>query len=762
MSLSGSKAIMDTENVVFEDAVLERPCVYCKLLEFNDLQQGGRARVAHNGTRYVAFDTERRRNNISFWGIGFPKTEFPLGYQRDGCLPDLPALSRTASRGCAFCDMLRRDILSAWNEKIRKTFDPGLNTTGTKSAIYPKINIEEITYKFGDGIDTRPELDMLIVYFTVMRLRRVVEYNFQYNFQARSSDPSSTWFNVQRRPIPLGGFSPARYQRLNQLICHSLPEAPAPVGDIYLPTRLLDVGTKTSKTLRLVVTKQYRPLVEARDYESLRYATISYYWGSIEDAKKQVKTTRDTFKEHLRGIDEEKLPKTIADGIKVCREIGIRYIWVDALCVIQGDEEDWAKESFEMCKVFANSFITFCILRDSCTSGFLGERRAQRTLKINFRSVLDKSVSGSLYLSMSRSPRKNIRFGTSGLSTDRVAETEIRDAAWSLRGWALQEAILPSRKVFFGNVMFHMSCGNLQESEDGIPFEDWARAIFPFPARQSNMPWSSPWWNLLKEFCDRSVTSRLDTLPALSALAGTYSDCYPGQRYLAGLWESDLESGLLWIHKALEPADTYLQQRKVEYVAPSWSWACGPHAISWLSARLGSPNHFTREFQLRAAETITMESNPFGRVYGGHLLLHAKTHGLPPDRDGRLNVSRISHSNRSMSAFDFYYILQSKEGEYITHLHFDWDMHGSRHREGYPEGPIDRLWMVLISSYRLSNIDMARRTHLKDPEIMLGLVVRKADDGRGYERIGLFLSESTGLGGRNFWSGIGRQHIMLV
>ncbi|KAI1442546.1 heterokaryon incompatibility protein-domain-containing protein [Annulohypoxylon stygium] len=428
MSSSDSNAITSAENLVFEDVVLDRPCVYCKLLEFNDLQQGGRARVANDGTRYLSFDTERRRNIMreeNLW-----KTNFQLGYQRDDSLPDLPALSRTASRGCAFCDMLRRDIISAWNEKICRDFDLGLTTTSKKPSSYPKIAITEITYQFDREFDIKPQLDMLVVDFSVMGLRRNVQYALVYNFQARSSDPASTWFDVQRRAIPFGSFSTTRFQRLNQLIRHSLPELPPPTGDVYLPTRLLDVGTKTTNALRLVVTKQYRPLVEAMDYESLRYATISYCWGSPEDAEKQIKTTRDTFNKHLQGIDEKKLPQTIADGIKVCREIGVRYIWIDALCVIQEDEEDWGRELFEMGKIFTNSFVTFCIVRDSCTSGFLGERHVQRTLRINFRSVLDKTVSGNLYLSMSTSPRKNLRRGMGGGGTDRVADTEIREAAW--------------------------------------------------------------------------------------------------------------------------------------------------------------------------------------------------------------------------------------------------------------------------------------------------------------------------------------------
>lgn len=185
MSSSDSNAITSAENLVFEDVVLDRPCVYCKLLEFNDLQQGGRARVANDGTRYLSFDTERRRNIMreeNLW-----KTNFQLGYQRDDSLPDLPALSRTASRGCAFCDMLRRDIISAWNEKICRDFDLGLTTTSKKPSSYPKIAITEITYQFDREFDIKPQLDMLVVDFSVMGLRRNVQYALVYNFQARSS-----------------------------------------------------------------------------------------------------------------------------------------------------------------------------------------------------------------------------------------------------------------------------------------------------------------------------------------------------------------------------------------------------------------------------------------------------------------------------------------------------------------------------------------------------------------------------------------------
>ncbi|KAI1207499.1 HET-domain-containing protein [Annulohypoxylon truncatum] len=764
MSSCDSNAVLKADDVVFEDAVLETPCNYCKLLEFDDLRQGGRVQVAKDGTPFVSFIE-------SFYGRPIPKLELDLGYCRADFLPDLPGLAETASQGCTFCEILRRDILSVWNKKIQDSLNRGVaESEKIERARLTIIDIEyklqkDITMNSGEEFESRrPWFDMLVVYFEIDGSKDNI-FSLHYNLHTQNYDPSAIWLNIRRRPIPLGSFSTTRFERLKELIHLSLHEHLPPTDDIYLPTRLIDVGTRMSEYIRLVITEQHQPLVQAKDYDSKRYVALSYCWGSGKDAERQLKTTKDILDNHVQGIKAERLPGTVADAVKVCRGIGVRYIWVDALCIIQDDEEDWARESFEMSNIFAKSFLSLCILRgDSCSSRFL-TRPDSRTLRINFQSRLDSSVSGSLDLNISQSPTLGLKrwlfldqlydfYDIDKINN--VAEREIGDATWNSRGWTFQEALLSPRKVYFGNYMFHMSCGKLQESEDGARFKDWTWEMFPFLAK--NMDWINPWYKLLDNYCKRRLSYRQDTLPALSALARAYSDSYPGQKYLAGLWDSDIECGLLWVTNASQDPQSYLQQRKDEYIAPSWSWACRP-CVPWWLVNVSLRRSFTREFELRKSEIITQEGNSYGRVYGGYLLLHAKIHQHLLNGGVRPNISSPWVEDK----FGFGHVLHSNGNEYIAHLqfdHFDWSIDGcKRGRYEYPDWPVDRLFMVLLSRC-YSNSDPPFPPVV---EGWFGILVIKADDEDGFERVGIFHSkEYSFLGGRELWDGIERQEIKLI
>jgi hypothetical protein len=52
------------------------------------------------------------------------------------------------------------------------------------------------------------------------------------------------------------------------------------------------------------------------------------------------------------------LPKTLQDAIRLTQELGIRYIWIDSICIIQDDKEDWEHESANMLSVYANASLT--------------------------------------------------------------------------------------------------------------------------------------------------------------------------------------------------------------------------------------------------------------------------------------------------------------------------------------------------------------------------------------------------------------------
>ncbi|QKD61462.2 uncharacterized protein FOBCDRAFT_281095 [Fusarium oxysporum Fo47] len=119
----------------------------------------------------------------------------------------------------------------------------------------------------------------------------------------------------------------------------------------------------------------------------------------------------------------------------VCRALGIRYLWVDALCIIQGDAGDWSQESFQMSKIYENSYLTLCIVQgDSCSSGFLKKDYTPPNLKINYESKLNSAISGHLTLRMLLPPSETVRRCTPedckyGRADGSPGDTDLQNAA---------------------------------------------------------------------------------------------------------------------------------------------------------------------------------------------------------------------------------------------------------------------------------------------------------------------------------------------
>ena len=94
------------------------------------------------------------------------------------------------------------------------------------------------------------------------------------------------------------------------------------------------------------------------------YAALSYTWGRIKPGETRFRTTLqnvDDLKEEW-GIYkvEEQLPLTIRDAMKLVRELGIRYLWVDSLCILQGDADLWALNASRMDSVYGYASLTIC------------------------------------------------------------------------------------------------------------------------------------------------------------------------------------------------------------------------------------------------------------------------------------------------------------------------------------------------------------------------------------------------------------------
>lgn len=116
--------------------------------------------------------------------------------------------------------------------------------------------------------------------------------------------------------------------------------------DVSLPTRLIDVEFG----LRLVETKGMHN----------RYVSLSHCWGDRDSttAKRTFKITRENLSSSLENIDFTSLPRTFIDAIIFTRKLGLKYLWIDSLCIIQDDQDDWRHEASLMANIYENAVLT--------------------------------------------------------------------------------------------------------------------------------------------------------------------------------------------------------------------------------------------------------------------------------------------------------------------------------------------------------------------------------------------------------------------
>lgn len=110
-----------------------------------------------------------------------------------------------------------------------------------------------------------------------------------------------------------------------------------------MPTRLLKVDMEC---VRLVLTKELGTIPH--------YATLSHCWGRLEF----LKLTQDTVQSLMTRVPTEKLPKSFQDAIVATKRLGLDYLWIDCLCIIQDSEDDWVVEAGSMASVYKNSTVT--------------------------------------------------------------------------------------------------------------------------------------------------------------------------------------------------------------------------------------------------------------------------------------------------------------------------------------------------------------------------------------------------------------------
>lgn len=339
-----------------------------------------------------------------------------------------------------------------------------------------------------------------------------------------------------------------------------------------LPTRVIDVGNGFDKPIRLIASQGTHGL----------YCTLSYRWYD----SKPFKTTRENIDELQQGIPENELHQTIKDAITTTRTLGLRYLWVDAICIIQNDKDDWEREAATMSDVYENSMLTIAAIDEPRADQGIFRKRTYRPRPYN-RDFPKDSATG--YFGYSHP------FYVYANNCRRRPLGEL-----DTRGWCLQEQFLSPRILSYADGELFWDCAELTASESypgGVPLSkglteqglqaraDWeAFKTMTKSIRQKGRELgligpvkTKPvklWWNIVEEFTGRHLTVEMDRFVAIEGISNVVTE-YANEQMVLGMWKSDLPRHLLWWVNTItgKPKLTDVLKRPKAFLCPSWSWA---------------------------------------------------------------------------------------------------------------------------------------------------------------------------------------------
>ncbi|KAN0110962.1 HET domain containing protein [Hyaloscypha variabilis] len=299
---------------------------------------------------------------------------------------------------------------------------------------------------------------------------------------------------------------------------------------VWYPTRLIDleVSHGNSEGARVVLTAHVE--IEGP------YISLSHCWGSGNI----LKLTEATLPQLLARIPISQIPKTFSDAFKFTRALGIRYIWIDSLCIIQDSQEDWIYESSTMYMVYQHAYCNIAATQArNGDDGLFSNRPIPTDLELKYGSDC-----GIFRLFERHDWNRNINC-----------------APLNQRGWVIQEQIMSPRVIHFAKGEVSWDCYKINACET-IPTGDYwlmssddnkKTSLELLDSSASELKRIRSWLAIAQIYSASKLTfPDKDKIIAISSVARYLGDIW-GMEYCAGMWRTHLEFQLAWR-------------------SPSWSW----------------------------------------------------------------------------------------------------------------------------------------------------------------------------------------------
>ncbi|KAH7380574.1 heterokaryon incompatibility protein-domain-containing protein [Phaeosphaeria sp. MPI-PUGE-AT-0046c] len=311
------------------------------------------------------------------------------------------------------------------------------------------------------------------------------------------------------------------------------------------------------------------------------------------------------------------LPKTFRDAIHVTLQLGLRFLWIDSLCIIQDSAEDWQREGSMMANIYESALVTLAATKaPNANSGLFAHSEARllsRVIQLDSQKMRTDDAVQAVHA------REYIPHG---MQNDR------RTTPLLTRGWAFQERLLSRRTIHFADTEVGFECDTYQpcECSSEVSMISKIPGLLRFRSTQLSDPHihTDIWYQMVNVYTQKLLTYSTDIFPALQGLAHRFSSGMG--HYYAGHWETGLDFSLTWhrgqnlgLKSGSEPRPR--PQTPANWRAPSWSWASIDGEVAFQQVFGRYPKAFVTILNVM---TTPVGDDPMGQITSGALVLAGK------------------------------------------------------------------------------------------------------------------------------------------
>lgn len=398
----------------------------------------------------------------------------------------------------------------------------------------------------------------------------------------------------------------------------------------------------------------------------VEYAALSHCWGT-EPLRRLLKAD---------GAGEVSvawgdLPKSFRDACAVARSLFLQYIWIDSLCIVQDDSDDWEREAAKMGTIYEGAYVTISAT-DAAASvdGFLFQRYTTHS----FTAIDEKERQIKFTVRDYNIDMFNSKFPHYGDTVNHPWLMRANDMdekylnPLQLRGWCFQERLMAKRVLHFKryevilecSAGYRCECSGMRDLRKGTLKTYLSLAMCEYLTDIERLRLSKlqdqlyhdlgrtkaapgervavrfdgrlmqAWEILIEIYTRTSLTFQEDVFPALGSLARVFHAKRPDWHYMGGLWKEELRRSLLWIPHSSKGGDGSIAIRKKKpspnspsplgKVAPSFSWASISGRVRYMSAEYGG----VAEFGIVSTEMVPSGTDPYGDLVSGSLVLRGR------------------------------------------------------------------------------------------------------------------------------------------